>query len=177
MTTLRPAARPVCADALQAAYDVLAAGTAFLIARGAQAPVPAANPRVALRWGGNCLKELDRFLAVLLDACVAPVAVPIAAPASLSHGSDVAGRLARHGFASAMPRLRAIARLREQACGDRAMGFGSWSRHDLAIATMGACGPEQAGAYPQISDRALAAIAEFCLSIGDSLRCRHADQP
>jgi hypothetical protein len=170
MTRIRPSATrgPVLPD-VEAAYAALAAGVGFLVERGTRSPSPVSNPRVALRRGGNCLKELDRFLALLIDACVPSAAV--AALASLSRGGDVAGWLGCNGFASAMPRLRAIARVRERACGDQVMGFGSWSKHDLAIATMGACG--SADPYPQISNRALAAIAEFYLSIGDGLRRHH----
>ncbi len=158
----------------QAAYAAMAAGCDFLIARESGQPGHGARPLVALRRAGNCLKELDRLLSILIDACLAPEDVVSDECASFSRVPDTARKLrrldgAKGRFAVETLRLRAIARVRERACAEQVMAVASWCRRDMAVATLGH-GVEDSPGFPRISERALATIAQFYLTIADGLR-------
>ena len=71
----RLAARCAPAPALVAAQAAMTSGCRFLVDRGQAAGAAGgaqravAGGRVAMRRAGNCLKELDRLLSILLDEC------------------------------------------------------------------------------------------------------------
>lgn len=167
--------------AVMVAYDVLAAGCRFLIARGGRPG--GGHPAIRWRMAGTTLKELDRFLALLLEACAqgerdgrSEMFPPPEA--------DTPRRLARlgrpgAGFCREIPRLRAIGRVRHAACGDHLLMPGRRLQADLAMAVMGAGQSGRGGQHggrvaPEMCDQSLAAIAEFYLAIADRLRLRFA---
>lgn len=162
--------------ALAAAHAAITAGCRFLIARGQHAREgarPHPSPP-ALRWrtAGNSLNELHRFLAILLDACLRIDHADDASGAFPASGAGTLRKLARvtlpgTGFLPDMPRLRAIGRLRA-AREYRPIAFGSRMHRDLAIASAGAAHVATRGTS-EISAQALAAIAEFYLSIANRL--------
>lgn len=162
--------------ALAAAYDDMAAGCRFLIARGLDASGRNVPPGIAMRRAANCLKELDRFLVVMIDACVAPDSAPHGNRAVYVREGDAAARLCRirmlHGaFARDIARLRAIGRIRGLALGDAPAEVASRPMRDLALATMGHDLADQAPGAPfALGDRALGAIAAYYLSLADRLR-------
>lgn len=173
---------PVAANvaALDTAHAAMAAGCRFLIARGMIARAePGIRANIRLRRVGNCLNELDRFLSVLIAECVRAAGLVPDGPADgaddVPRRLDTARRLRRIEahcgyFSAATTRLRAIARIREMACGDGLLRPGAWLERDMAVATAGAeFMLEHPTKAPEISDQALAAIAEFYVSIADRL--------
>lgn len=154
---------PADPAALREAGRVMAAGCRFLIARAGGTPAPARPwpAQLRTRRAGNCLKELDRFLTVLMRECTRDAALPPGAPAMLS-GPEIL-------------RLRAIGRLRLAACGTATPGPAGRLQRDLAIAgATPAPRHTQAGAELEISDAALGTIAEFYLAIAGRLCVRFA---
>ncbi|MGP7794971.1 hypothetical protein [Sphingomonas sp. CLY1604] len=108
------------------AYDTLDRGTRRLTALAAASrladPWPVAGTdRVRIRYIGNCMRELDRFLHILIDELVED-AVGDAAPASptpsqLTLAATTAGKLGHHATpyrdrAADQFRLHALARTR-----------------------------------------------------------------
>ncbi len=99
------------------AYDTLNRGTRHLtaVATGSMlaAPWPAAGAdRVRIRYLGNCLRELDRFLHILIDE-----AAGSGGPVRLSLGATTAAKLGDHAppyrdRAADQVRLHALARTR-----------------------------------------------------------------
>ncbi|WP_428334706.1 hypothetical protein [Novosphingobium sp.] len=183
MTANTASARDQCGDsaALQRAHDALVAGAGYLIARAAQPCVAGTiMPNVRLRRSGNCLNELDRFLSVMIGECarlagIVEAGVPIDDAEDMPRRIDNARRLRRIEKhcgveTGATNRLLAIARIRNLACGDSLQRPGVWLERDMAVATAGAVAivahPTQA---PEISDLALAVMAEFYVSIADRL--------
>jgi hypothetical protein len=163
--------------ALAEAHGSLQRGCAFLVARR-NWPLPDLSDgelRVELRRAGNCLRELDRFLCLLLDACAA---------ASMGQGallaferSHDAARKWRRIVRSDMEaqRLEAIARLRRTACGEQRGTPRAAPARDLALATAGLA---QAPAAPlRLGEDSLAAIALFYLELADGLVARYAARP
>jgi len=165
---------------LHTAYAAMAAGCRFLIARGGQ-PASGSDirPNIRLRRAGNCLNELDRFLSVMIAQCghMAGLAPDGPADGAVDYPRrlDIARRLRRieahcGHVSSATTRLRAIGRIREMACGDGLLRPGAWLERDMAVATAGqAFIVAHPTKTPEISDQALAAIAEFYASIADRL--------
>ena len=162
-------------DAFDAAYTDMVAGCRFLIARGADDHRLALPPVIAVRRACNCLKELDRFLVLMVDAANAALAPPHGTRAVYVREGDAAMRLGRNGvlrqaFALDAPRLRAIGRIRALATGDAPAEAGSRPRADLALATMGDDPADQARHAPFVlGDRALAAIAAYYLALAERL--------
>lgn len=162
--------------AFGAAYKAMVAGCRFLIARGGQQGGPASPPVIAVRRACNCLKELDRFLVVMIDACDAPNSAPHGARVLYVREGDAAGRLCRvkalrGAFANDVPRLRAIGRIRALTLGDAPAEAGSRPMADMALSTMGHDLADQAPGAPfVINDQTLAVIAAFYLALADRLR-------
>jgi hypothetical protein len=162
--------------AFDAAYADMIAGCAFLIARGADRGRPVSLPVIAVRRACNCLKELDRFLVLMIDAANAAQGAPHGLRTMYVRDGDAAARLCRvkplRGcFARDTPRLRAIGRIRALASGDAPAEIASRPRADLALATMGHDITEQADGAPFVlGDQTLAVIAAFYLSLADRLR-------
>lgn len=159
-------------------------GCRFLIDRAARdatvMPGCERTARVALRLAGNCLKELDRFLTILIDEHAPPSEAPSRHGAAAGSDTDSTRKLSRiKAMESRFPvdvlRLRAIGRVRAFATGHSPVSPGTRLAHDLAIAAHGrGLVPTRHGATPVISDQAMAAIAEFYLSLTASLQARHA---
>ncbi len=132
-------------------------------------------PVIAVRRACNCLKELDRFLVLMVDACNAGHAAPHGTRTVYVREGDAALRLGRtavlrKAFALDAPRLRAIGRIRALATGDAPAEAGSRPRADLALATMGDDPADQARHAPFVlGDRALAAIAAYYLALAERL--------
>lgn len=162
--------------AFHAAYADMRAGCRFLIARGSQDAGYVPPPVIGIRRACNCLKELDRFLILMLDACVAADSAPHGNRVVYVREGDAAGRLRRnkalhHAFANDLPRLRAIGRVRSLALGDAPAEAGCRPMADLALATMGHDIADQADGAPfALGDRTLAVIAAYYLSLSDRLR-------
>ena len=162
--------------AFDAAYAAMHAGCGFLIARGAHGAGYVPPPVIGIRRACNCLKELDRFLIVMVDACVAPDSAPHGTRVVYVREGDAAGRLCRnralhHAFAKDIPRLRAIGRVRALALGDAPAEAGCRPMADLALATMGHDIADQAQGAPFVlGDRTLAVIAAYYLALADRLR-------
>jgi len=162
--------------ACDAAYVALEAGCRFLIARGAAPGGFAPPPVIAVRRACNCLKELDRFLIVLIDACALAYGAPHGTRALYVREGDAAARLCRvrplrAAFANHIPRLRAIGRIRALSLGDAPAEAASRPMADLALATMGYNLAEQAPNMPFVlGDQTLAVVAAFYLALGDQLR-------
>ena len=179
-STAAPTALPAvfagadCAG-LDAAYADMIAGCHFLIARGADRDCAALPPVIAVRRACNCLKELDRFLVLMIDASNAGHAAPHGTRTVYVREGDAALRLGRtavlrRAFALDAPRLRAIGRIRALATGDAPAEAGSRPRADLALATMGDDPADQARHAPFVlGDRVLAAIAAYYLSLAERL--------
>lgn len=168
------------AAGLLAAHATLAAACSFLAARASASTQLPLAPRVA----GNHLKELERFLAVLIDECGgfrSGLARGRRAPV-WQMPRDTGLPRSRNGVLTAhMPRLRAIGRLRHAAC-DGALHTsreGLW--RDLAVASVGVdvggndgtC-EAKARAAITITYGGLAEIAQFHLAIADELCARFA---
>lgn len=159
-------------------------GCRFLIDRAARdataMPGCERTARVALRLAGNCLKELDRFLAILIDEHAPSSEEPPRHGTAAEGDTDSARKLSRiKAMESRFPvdvlRLRAIGRVRAFATGHSPVSPGTRLAHDLAIAAHGqGLVPTRHGATPVISDQALAAIAEFYLSLTACLKAQHA---
>ncbi|WP_353227856.1 hypothetical protein [Novosphingobium sp.] len=180
-----PPAAVVPSGSFGPAYAAMVAGCRFLIARG-QGPhgvpaIRAPHRGVAMRRAGNCLRELDRMLSVLVDAGVADGAGgwldsgTRKTPGVYAREGDAAHTIfritaLRTHFAADMPRLRAIGRIRAMATGDMAVEAASRPAVDLAAATMGRarCGHASPTALV-IGDAALATIAEFYWVLADRL--------
>jgi len=169
--------------AFDAAHADMVAGCAFLIARGSDLIArgsdrgrPASPPVIAVRRACNCLKELDRFLVLMIDAGNAAQGAPHGLRTMYVREGDAAARLCRvralrGPFAKDTPRLRAIGRIRALASGDAPAEVASRPKKDLALATMGHDIAEQAQGAPFVlGDQALAVIAAFYLSLADRLR-------
>ena len=146
--------------ALQTAHTTLLNGCRFLIARSLSdvrpQPVPA---KVGLRMAGNHLKELDRFLAILVAECEAP--------ADAGH---------QRLMNAHRPRLRAVQRVRIAACHGPAdlpdhLAAQGRLRKDLALASSGASSAPAGHAHPalNLSDHVLAEIARFYITLADQL--------
>lgn len=166
---------PVDPGALTAAHEALSAGCHFLIVRGGARPPGAGSPLahrgIAARRAGNCLKELDRMLIVLIEAACGEALRGPARDGAFARAGDAAllldqSTLRRH-FHHDTPRLRAIGRLRAMACGDMATHAASRPGADLALATWGHAG--HAPGAIMLGDRVLAAIAEFYQALADRL--------
>lgn len=159
-----------------AAYAALRAGCAYLIARGADGAGYTPPPVIGIRRACNCLKELDRFLVVIIDAAAAACGAPHGDRVIYVREGDAAGRLARNPalrafFARDLARLRAIGRIRSLALGDAPAEVGCRPVADLALATMGHDLADQARGAPfALGDRTLAAIAVFYLDLAERLR-------
>lgn len=103
------------------AYDTLDRGTRRLAtlaaASGLADPWPVAGAdRVRIRYIGNCMRELDRFLHILIDELIDEAAGD-AAPSRLSLAATTAGKLGHHASpyrdrAADQFRLHALARTR-----------------------------------------------------------------
>jgi hypothetical protein len=162
--------------AFDAAYADMVAGCAFLIARGADHGRPASPPVIAVRRACNCLKELDRFLVLMIDAGNAGQGAPHGLRTMYVRDGDAAARLCRikalrGPFAKDTPRLRAIGRIRGLASGDAPAEVASRPKADLALATMGHDLAQQARGAPfALGDPTLAVIAAFYLAIANRLR-------
>lgn len=162
--------------AFDAAYADMAAGCRFLIARGSDRGRPASPPVIAVRRACNCLKELDRFLVLMVDACNAGQGAPHGNRTMYVREGDGAARLCRvkalrGPFAKDAPRLRAIGRIRGLTSGDAPAEVASRPKADLALATMGHDIAEQADGAPFVlGDQTLAVIAAFYLLLADRLR-------
>lgn len=169
------AAGPVDPGALTAAHGALSAGCDFLIARGGARPPGAGSPLahrgIAARRAGNCLKELDRMLIVLIEAACGEAMRGPARDGAYARAGDAAqlldGSALRGHFRHDTPRLRAIGRLRAMACGDMATHAASRPGADLALATWGHAA--NAPGAIMLGDRVLAAIAEFYQALADRL--------
>jgi hypothetical protein len=120
-------------------------GCRFLIDRAARdatvMPGCERTARVALRLAGNCLKELDRFLAILIDEH-ARLQRRRRATAPQRRVTPIARKLSRiKAMESRFPvdvlRLRAIGRVRAFATGHSPVSPGTRLAHDLAIAARG----------------------------------------
>lgn len=176
---LRPLRPGVFAGADLAAFDAahadMVAGCRFLMARGADHTRPVAPPVIAVRRACNCLKELDRFLVLMIDACNAAHSAPHGTRMVYVREGDAVARLHRTGvmrraFAKDAPRLRAIGRIRALATGDAPAEVGSRPRADLALATMGDDPAGQPRHAPFVlDDRVLAAIAAYYLTLAERL--------
>ncbi len=145
------------------AHTTLLAGCRFLMARAADARADAPAARnagerhVRLRVAGNHLKELDRFLEVLIAACHLPRGA-LALPVAGVH----------------RPRLRAIGRLRAAACQGHAERFGTRFIKDLAVAAPGLDrNVPSTTTPPPICAATLAEIAHFYLSLAEVLVAAH----
>lgn len=162
--------------AFVAAHGDMQAGCRFLIARGAQGAGYVPPPVIGIRRACNCLKELDRFLIVMIDACVAAGSAPQGNRLVYVREGDAAARLGRNkvlqrAFAKDIPRLRAIGRVRSLALGDAPAEAGCRPMADLALATMGDDIADQAQGAPFVlGDRTLAVIAAYYLALADRLR-------
>lgn len=164
---------------LRRAHAAAVKGCRFLIERVAEyrvAPMPHHEARgIALRRGGNCLRELDRLLSLLLDACAQREGLSASALARFERSQDTAfklRRIVRHGSIgqTATLRLRAIARLRARACGDRRTGPVSPTARDLALATAGRSGICAGQSAPlALTDEVLGQIAQFYLDLIESV--------
>ena len=158
---------------MHAAYADMQAGCRYLIARGVDGAGFIPPPVIGIRRACNCLKELDRFLIVMIDTVVSRA--PHGTRAVYVREGDAAGRLCRnrtlrHAFARDIPRLRAIGRVRSLALGDAPAEAGCRPMTDLALATMGHDIADQASGAPfALGDRALAAIAAYYLVLADRL--------
>lgn len=174
----QPAA--VLSPAFIAAQDAMTRGCEFLIRRGRAGHKSADRPRihakVALRRVGNCLKELDRLLSLLLDECVGVGGMAAAKRRAFERSHDTSRKLRRvdrlNGcFTPDTIRLRAIGRIREVACNDQVLAHVPWASHDMAVATAGQPGrnaddrDKDSLRLWEVSDEALGAIAGFYLSI------------
>lgn len=167
-------------SALLEAHAVMAAGCRFLISRNLRAAAGAhltqPYPKIRLRMAGNGLKELDRFLSILIDECGRIGGLTPDARADFTSGAEMPRKLCRLDslggrFSRDMPRLRAIGRVRLAASGEQPIAFGARLDCDLAVASAGSASRQGVrGSNLEISDQALAAIAEFYLSIADRLR-------
>jgi len=167
--------------ALQRAHAAMAAGCGYLVACASQASVAAhIMPNVRLRRSGNCLNELDRFLSVLMTesaraAGIVELGMAADGADAMPRRMDTARRLRRieahfGESSSATTRLRAIARIRDLACGDGLQRPGAWLERDMAVATAGRVAiVAHPTTTPEICDRALGIIAEFYMSIADRL--------
>lgn len=176
------------------AHATLADGCAFLMRPRAPGRAglchPASPALTSLRRAGNCLKELDRFLTLLLDACARASAMAPRDLAAFERWSNTAGKLRRISGPSAQSgaetqRLQAIDRLRRVACGDVCGRPRAMLIKDLAIATAGAARMPHAHPNPghepaeSLSDSVLGVIAHFYLEIGNRLllACIDSAQP
>jgi len=151
---------------LRAAYRALAHGCTFLIARETIA-APQSNAKTTLRRAGNCLRELDRLLCLLLDACAQSAAMPPATREAFERSHDAARKLRRidtHGPAQGVDtaRLHAIARLRRAASGETPGQPAHHNRRDLALAAGGRLGDN-------LTDWHLAQIARFYQAMAQNL--------
>jgi hypothetical protein len=157
--------------ALQTAHATLMAGCRFLIARGAAEIEVPSSALVRLRVAGNHLKELDRFLTILISQ----------SRAFLDTGRNRGHRLPWDKQKSQQtnpgwrllgpywPRLRAIKRLRTVACEGPVDALGCMIARDLAIASAGRAAPLDGQLV--IGDKALADIAQFYSTMADVLLC------
>jgi hypothetical protein len=164
------AARSTALAAVEHYHATLANGCAYLARH--RAPGLSSSPALTrLRRAGNCLKELDRFLTLLLDACARAQAMPPADLSAFERWTNTAGKLRRiSGSGTETQRLQAIDRLRRTACGDMCGRPRALLIKDLAIATCGAAHPMTGReAAESLTNEALAAIAEFYLGIGHKL--------
>jgi hypothetical protein len=153
--------RPDCA--LRAAHRNLAQGCAFLIARESIA-APRSNAQTTRRRAGNCLRELDRLLCLLLDACAPTAALSPRAAIAFERSHDAAAKLRRLDQPSPTPRLHAIARLRRAASGETPGHPAHHNPRGLALAT-----GERAPCADRLTDRHLAKIAQFYDRLGQDL--------
>jgi len=162
--------------AFDAAFAAMDAGCRFLIERSAFPGGFVPPPVIAVRRACNCLKELDRFLVVMIDAAAAGYGAPHGNRALYVREGDAAARLCRvrplrHAFSSDLPRLRAIGRIRALTLGDAPAEVACRPMADLALATRGHILADQAdGAAFALGDETLAVIAEFYRTLGDRLR-------
>lgn len=167
---------------LNRAYVVMESGCRFLIARGRHKALTGhhdhGHPLVRWRMAGNSLKELDRFLSILLQECAVLSGRKLKKggigedTAAGLHWIDASG----HHFSTDMTRLRAIERIRKAACGEQMIGSGVRLERDFAVATAGLPAAGRARVRPpEISDQAIAAIAEFYLALADRLHARFAE--
>jgi len=151
-------------------HATLAKACTFLIRH--RAPAHPNSPALTrLRRAGNCLKELDRFLTLLLDARARTDGMAARDLPAFERWTNTAGKLRRiSGSGTETQRLQAIDRLRRTACGDMCGRPRALLIKDLAIATSGAAHPFP-GHEPaeSLTNAALAAIAEFYLEIGNHL--------
>lgn len=170
----------VLSPAFIAAQDAMTRGCEFLIRRGRAghmvSGLPCIHAKVALRRVGNCLKELDRLLSLLLDECVGVGGMIAAKRRAFERSHDTSRKLRRvdrlNGcFTPDTIRLRAIGRIREVACNDQVLAHVPWASHDMAVATAGHLGRNaddrgDDSVRPwEVTDEALGAIAGFYLSI------------
>jgi hypothetical protein len=162
--------------AFAAAHAAMQAGCAYLIARGGEGAGYVPPPVIGIRRACNCLKELDRFLVVMIDALAAGHGAPHGDRAVYVREGDAAGRLGRNPalrrrFAPDLARLRAIGRIRALALGDTPAEAGCRPMADLALATRGHDVADQAPGAPfALGDRTLAAIARFYGDLAEQLR-------
>jgi hypothetical protein len=162
--------------AFAAAYADMVAGCAFLLARATHGRVAAPASVIAVRRAANCLRELDRFLVVMIDACNAGQTVPQGTRAVYTRETDAAGRLRRAGplraaFAQDIVRLRAIGRIRALANGEYPAEAGCRPHSDLVCATGALGGTAQHSASAlRLDDHALAAIARYYQALADRLQ-------
>ncbi len=161
--------------AFAAAHAAMQDGCRFLIARGADGRGYLPPPVIAVRRACNCLKELDRFLVVMIDACLAADSAPHGNRAVYVREGDAAARLCRNpalrrAFAPDIPRLRAIGRIRALSLGEAPAEAGCRPMADLALATLGHDPADQARGAPfALGDRTLAEIATYYRALADQL--------
>ena len=162
--------------AFAAAHADMAVACAFLAGRVARGLRGAPASVIAVRHAANCLRELDRFLVVMIDACTAGRQPPQGTRAVYCREPDAAGRLRRAGplrarFAGEIARLRAIGRLLALANGAYPAEAGCRPQTDLGLAMRGAGEPgRQAAATLLLDDHALAVVAGYYLTLADRLQ-------
>jgi len=158
------------AAAMAQAHASLERGCGFLLGRAdwALPELTSGELRVEMRRAGNCLRELDRFLCLLLDSCAAADGMPDGALVAFERSHDAARKLRRIADDDvAAQRLEAIARLRRIACGEQRGSPRGGHGRDLALATAGAV-LGGVGAL-RLGEDALAAMARFYLALADRL--------
>ncbi|NBC36664.1 hypothetical protein GTZ99_08845 [Novosphingobium sp. FSY-8] len=149
--------------ALWQAHTTMVAGCRMLIARAASDIAPTAPINVRMRMAGNHLKELDRFLALLLRA-----------RGQVLRTAGGRGAMMPPRLQACWPRLRAVRRLRLAASDSLSALSGTGLRRDLAMAACGVGGPAAPAPAPvEIGDAALAEIARFYLFLAEALVIVH----
>jgi hypothetical protein len=181
-----PALTPPSASALaalQQAQDNLREGCQFLIRDGqahaaATRPSPSYPPAFNQRRAGNALRELDRMLAIMLEACAWVLGASAHQLDVWDHWQDTSGKLRRieaitrqssHGTR----RLHAIARLRRHYAAESKGLPQATLMRDWACALDGAgrTVPDTHAPWGQLAE-GLGVIAGFYLGLSERLARR-----